>query len=139
MCNAAAMLGFLHVIHIESGVRFPGYISGSAELKFTDVPAGLIASLEAIPKLGWLQVLAVALACETGYAGRAFSVVRQEPDREVRPGLLRAATQPPRRNSACAHPHQSAFRTVLSLASRSATSAARGGCATRTRKSRPTS
>jgi hypothetical protein len=79
----AAMLGFLHVIHIESGVRFPGYISGSAELKFTDVPAGLIASLEAIPKLGWLQVLAVALACETGYAGRAFSVVRQEPDREV--------------------------------------------------------
>jgi len=56
----AAMLGFLHVIHIESGVRFPGYLSGSAELKFTDMPAGLIASLEAVPKLGWLQVLAVA-------------------------------------------------------------------------------
>merc|ERR1712224_858037 len=45
----AAMLGFLHVIHIESGVRFPGYLSGSAELKFTDVPAGLLASLEAVP------------------------------------------------------------------------------------------
>ena len=135
----AAMLAFTHVIHVESGVRFPGYLSGSAELKFSDVPSGLFASLDAVPKLGWLQILAVALACETGYAGRAFSVVRQEPDREVRPGLLRAATQPPRRNSACAHPHQSAFRTVLSLASRSATSAARGGCATRTRKSRPTS
>merc|ERR1719472_390316 len=79
----AAMLGFLHVIHIESGVRFPGYISGTAELKFSDVPGGLIASLEGIPKLGWLQILAVALACETGYAGRAFSVVRQEPDRDV--------------------------------------------------------
>merc|ERR1719284_1332976 len=79
----AAMLGFLHVIHIESGVRFPGYLSGSAELKFTDMPAGLIASLEAVPKLGWLQVLAVALACETGYAGRPFSVVAQAPDREV--------------------------------------------------------
>ena len=76
------MLGFLHVIHIESGVRFPGYLSGSAELKFTDVPAGCIASLEGIPTLGWLQIMAVALACETGYAGRAFSVVRQEPDRE---------------------------------------------------------
>merc|ERR1719174_1382863 len=79
----AAMLAFTHVIHIESGVRFPGFLSGSAELKFTDMPAGLIASLEAVPKLGWLQILAVALACETGYAGRAFSVVAQAPDREV--------------------------------------------------------
>merc|ERR1711906_1386 len=57
----AAMLGFLHVIHIESGVRFPGYISGTAELKFTDVPGGLFASLEAVPTLGWLQILAVGL------------------------------------------------------------------------------
>jgi len=79
----AAMLGFLHVIHIEAGVRFPGYLSGSAELKFTDVPAGCIASLEGIPTLGWLQIMAVALACETGYAGRPFSVVAQAPDREV--------------------------------------------------------
>jgi len=79
----AAMLGFLHVIHIESGVRFPGYLSGSAELKFTDMPSGLFASLEAVPKLGWLQILAVALACETGYAGQPFSVVAQTEDKEV--------------------------------------------------------
>jgi len=79
----AAMLGFLHVIHIESGVRFPGYLSGSAELKFQDVPAGCFASLEAVPTLGWLQIMAVALACETGYAGQPFSVVAQAPDREV--------------------------------------------------------
>merc|ERR1719171_2764878 len=78
----AAMLGFLHVIHIEAGVRFPGYLSGSAGLKFTDMPKGCFASLEAVPALGWLQILAVALACETGYAGRAFSVVKQEPDKE---------------------------------------------------------
>jgi len=78
----AAMLGFLHVIHIESGVRFPGYLSGSAELKFTDMPAGLFASLEAVPKLGWLQILAVALACETGYASQPFSVVAQAEDAE---------------------------------------------------------
>merc|ERR1719478_835885 len=76
----AAMLGFLHV---ESGVRFPGFLSGSAELKFTDVPAGCFASLEAVPTLGWLQILAVACACETGYAGRPWSVVSQAPDREV--------------------------------------------------------
>jgi hypothetical protein len=77
------MLAFLHVIHVEAGVRFPGYLSGSAELKFTDVPSGLFASLDAVPKLGWLQILAVALACETGYAGQPFSVVAQSEDREV--------------------------------------------------------
>ncbi len=76
------MLGFLHVIHIEAGVRFPGYLSGSAELKFTDMPAGLLASLEAVPNLGWIQILAVALACETGYAGQPYSVVAQADDRE---------------------------------------------------------
>jgi hypothetical protein len=85
----AAMLAFLHVIHIEAGVRFPGYLSGSAELKFTDVPAGLFASLEAIPKAGWLQILAVALACETGFAGRPFGVVKQTDDRE--PGDIGAS------------------------------------------------
>merc|ERR1711988_1955029 len=79
----AAMLGFLHVIHIEAGVRFPGYLSGSAELKFADMPSGLFASLEAVPKLGWIQILAAALACETGYAGRAYSVVAQTEDKEV--------------------------------------------------------
>jgi hypothetical protein len=79
----AAMLAFTHVIHVEAGVRFPGYLSGSAELKFSDVPSGLFASLDAVPKLGWLQILAVALACETGYAGRAFSVVAQSEDRDV--------------------------------------------------------
>jgi hypothetical protein len=77
----AAMLAFLHVIHVEAGVRFPGYLSGSAQLKFTDVPSGLFASLEAIPKAGWLQILAVALACETGFAARPFSVTKQRDDR----------------------------------------------------------
>jgi len=78
----AAMLGFLHVIHLEAGVRFPGLLSGSQNLAFTDMPKGCIASLEAVPLLGWTQILAVALACETGYAGRDFSVVAQEPDKE---------------------------------------------------------
>merc|ERR1711990_1325953 len=36
----AAMLGFLHVIAIEAGVRLPGYLSVSQDLKFSDVPAG---------------------------------------------------------------------------------------------------
>merc|ERR1711976_1061244 len=35
----AAMLGFLHVIAIEAGIRLPGYLSVSQDLKFSDVPA----------------------------------------------------------------------------------------------------
>merc|ERR1719510_925203 len=52
----AAMLGFLHVIAIEAGVRVPGYLSTSQNLKFSDVPAGCFASLEAVPTAGWLQI-----------------------------------------------------------------------------------
>merc|ERR1711972_786094 len=43
----AAMLGFLHVIAIEAGIRVPGYLSISQDLKFADVPAGCFASHEA--------------------------------------------------------------------------------------------
>merc|ERR550514_1367005 len=34
----AAMLGFLHVIHLKAGVHFQGYLSPSAGLKFSDMP-----------------------------------------------------------------------------------------------------
>ena len=51
------MLGFLHVIAIEAGVRLPGYLSVSQDLKFSDVPAGCFASLEAVPTAGWLQIM----------------------------------------------------------------------------------
>jgi len=63
----AAMLGFLHVILIEAGARFPGYLSPSAGLKFSDVPSGCLASLEALPTAGWLQIMLTTCMCETGY------------------------------------------------------------------------
>jgi len=63
----AAMLGFLHVILIEGGARFPGYLSPSAGLKFSDVPSGMIASLEALPTAGWLQIMLTTCMMETGY------------------------------------------------------------------------
>merc|ERR1712137_746650 len=53
----AAMLGFVRVILIHAGARFPGYLSPSAGLKFEDVPAGCFASLEALPTAGWLQIM----------------------------------------------------------------------------------
>mmetsp|Transcript_192 Transcript_192/g.412 ORF Transcript_192/g.412 Transcript_192/m.412 type:complete len:216 (-) Transcript_192:112-759(-) len=63
----AAMLGFLHIILIEAGARFPGYLSPSAGLKFSDVPAGCFASLEALPTAGWLQIMLTTCMMETGY------------------------------------------------------------------------
>ena len=48
----AAMLGFLHVIALKAGVVMPGYLSTSADLKFSDVPVGCFASLEAVPTAG---------------------------------------------------------------------------------------
>merc|ERR1712063_140925 len=63
----AAMLGFVHVILIHAGARFPGYLSPSAGLKFEDVPAGCFASLEALPTAGWLQIMLTTCMMETGY------------------------------------------------------------------------
>merc|ERR1712127_1013788 len=68
----AAMLGFLHVIAIEAGVRVPGYLSTSQSLKFSDVPAGCFASLEAVPTAGWLQIMVLTCMQEagTGFASK---------------------------------------------------------------------
>ena len=63
----AAMLGFLHIVLIEAGARLPGYLSPSSGLKFSDVPSGCIASLEAIPTAGWLQIMLTTCMMETGY------------------------------------------------------------------------
>jgi len=77
----AAMLGFLHVIHIEAGVRFEGYLSPTQDLKFADVPSGCFASLEAIPTLGWLQIMAFTCAAETGFSATPWAITKQEDDK----------------------------------------------------------
>merc|ERR1719161_2874854 len=77
----AAMFGFLHVLLIHAGVRFPGYLSIEQDLKFADMPVGCFESLEATPTLGWLQIMAVTAAAETGYAGTTAGVVKQTADK----------------------------------------------------------
>merc|ERR1719486_1084037 len=77
----AAMFGFLHVILIHAGVRFPGYLSIQQDLKFADMPVGCFASLEAVPTLGWLQIMAVTCAAETGFASAPVGVEKQSPDK----------------------------------------------------------
>jgi hypothetical protein len=63
----AAMLAFLNVITLQSGARFPGYISPSNDLQFSDIPAGCFASLEALPTASWLQIMTVTCFMDTGY------------------------------------------------------------------------
>jgi len=62
----AAMLGFLHIIFIHAGGRFPGFLSPSAGLKFSDMPADCFAGLEATPTAGWLQIMMVTCMAESG-------------------------------------------------------------------------
>merc|ERR1719359_2237729 len=56
----SAMLGFLHVLFIEAGIRIPTEQCAAA-------PAGLLASLEAVPSAAWLQIMIVSCMQETGY------------------------------------------------------------------------
>ena len=56
----AGMLGFLHVLAIESGLKFPTEQCEAA-------PTGLIASLQSMPTAAWLQIMAVSCFMETGY------------------------------------------------------------------------
>merc|ERR1719454_2870346 len=76
----AAMLGFLHIILIHAGYRLPGYLSIVNDLKFADMPVGCFDALEATPPLGWLQIMAVTCAAETGYAGTTSGLVKQTAD-----------------------------------------------------------
>jgi len=76
----AAMLGFLHVVLTEAGLRFPGYLSdgtfGGEPIKFADVPAGAINTVLAIPGSSWAQIICLCGVLEAG-------VFKQEPDREA--------------------------------------------------------
>eukprot|EP00640_Fibrocapsa_japonica_P004164 CAMPEP_0113933908 /NCGR_PEP_ID=MMETSP1339-20121228/1251_1 /TAXON_ID=94617 /ORGANISM="Fibrocapsa japonica" /LENGTH=216 /DNA_ID=CAMNT_0000935463 /DNA_START=91 /DNA_END=741 /DNA_ORIENTATION=- /assembly_acc=CAM_ASM_000762 len=51
-----AMLAIIGHLTTASGIRIPGYLSPSNDLKFEDVPAGL-AALPKIPALGYAQLL----------------------------------------------------------------------------------
>merc|ERR1719399_111665 len=77
----AAMFGFLHIVLIHAGVRLPGYLSIQNDLKFADMPVGCFASLEATPTLGWLQIMAVTCAAETGFASTPAGVTKQTDDK----------------------------------------------------------
>jgi len=62
-----AMLATLGVITTEAGFRWPGYLSKSLDLKFSDIPGGALDSWAAVPSIGWLQIVAFIVILELGY------------------------------------------------------------------------
>ena len=69
----AAMLGFLHVITVEAGARIPTEECAAA-------PAGLLASLEAVPTAAWLQIMLFTCMQETGAGNESsfFSLAKAQ-------------------------------------------------------------
>jgi len=62
-----AMLATLGVITTEAGFRWPGYLSKSLDLKFSDIPGGALDSYAAVPAIGWLQIVLFIVILELGY------------------------------------------------------------------------
>ena len=68
----------MQVIVTEAGIRFPGYLSdgtfGGEPIKFADVPGGTLASMMAIPPLGWAQIV-----CSAGRTRCYFRICKSFP------------------------------------------------------------
>jgi len=71
-----AMLACTHVF-VTANYKWDGYCSylSFPPLKFADIPAGTLASWEALPQAGWAQIVALVAILDN-------SLFRQDPDRE---------------------------------------------------------
>jgi len=67
-----SMAATLGVIVTEAGIRFPGYISISQDLQFSDVPGDLAGAYFGIPLVGWVQIMCLIAALD-------IAVFRQDP------------------------------------------------------------
>jgi hypothetical protein len=65
-----AMLATVGVLVTEAGFRWPGYISKTLDLKFTDIPGGALDSWAAVPALGWLQIVGFIVFLELAYGAQ---------------------------------------------------------------------
>merc|ERR1719231_2209794 len=69
-----AMAATVHVILTEGGIRWPGYLSFSEDIKFSDMPGGAIASWAALPNLAWAQIVLIVALFDN-------SVLAQKPEK----------------------------------------------------------
>jgi hypothetical protein len=90
-----AMAATTHALVTSAGLRFPGYLSdgtfGGEPVLFADVPGGTLASLTAVPGLGWAQIIAFIGLCESSvllptlteqFGLGPIGLFKQDPDRE---------------------------------------------------------
>merc|ERR1719478_1858767 len=62
-----SMAAFLGVITTYSGIRWPGYLSTSENIKFSDIPGGAISSWAALPTAAWFQIVIFITFCEINF------------------------------------------------------------------------
>eukprot|EP00310_Coccolithus_braarudii_P015562 CAMPEP_0183341806 /NCGR_PEP_ID=MMETSP0164_2-20130417/8021_1 /TAXON_ID=221442 /ORGANISM="Coccolithus pelagicus ssp braarudi, Strain PLY182g" /LENGTH=171 /DNA_ID=CAMNT_0025512229 /DNA_START=120 /DNA_END=635 /DNA_ORIENTATION=- len=62
-----SMLACTGIFVTEAGFRWPGYLSKSLDIKFADVPGGPLESYQAVPALGWLQIVGFIVFLELAY------------------------------------------------------------------------
>ena len=67
-----SMAATLGVIVTEAGLRFPGALSPSNGLDFSDVPGSLEGAYDTVPLAGWAQIVCLVAALD-------IAVFRQEP------------------------------------------------------------
>ena len=59
-----AMAGFVGVLTTYSGIRWPGYLSTSENIQFSDIPGGAISSWAALPTAAWFQIVLIDVLCD---------------------------------------------------------------------------
>merc|ERR1719300_2228485 len=59
-----SMAATLGVIVTEAGLRFPGYISFSQDIKFSEIPGTLGGAYTGVPLAGWAQIVALIAALD---------------------------------------------------------------------------
>merc|ERR1719267_204058 len=67
-----SMAACLGVIVTEAGLKLPGYISYSQDIKFSEIPGTLGGAYTGVPLAGWAQIVALIAALD-------IAVFRQDP------------------------------------------------------------
>jgi len=70
-----AMAAVTGILVTYSGMRFPGYLSQSLDLKFEDVPGTMIGSWATVPAAGWVQIVLWIAFCEIDF-------LKQDPSKD---------------------------------------------------------
>jgi len=71
-----SMAATLGVIVTEAGIRFPGALSPSNGLDFSDVPGSLEGAYDTVPLAGWAQIVCLVAALD-------IAVFRQDPSNDA--------------------------------------------------------